>query len=427
MTTERKLNYKHSAFPAQGRVVPGSCLVLDGNEVKIRLQAERTAHETPVHVDWVRFTCLRRNVVPSFLAPELVPSKSWDDLTCDRFSSAVDLETDRITRSVAQFRREHQDPEFLGPMQQAFDLAMELCQALGPDYLVHHVIGKGHDFYKFRWSIHRNETECGWVGFLSSSDSPRQQSQSGTIHANLYGAACTFAEHGWNERVANIIDIHEAKLTRADLALDFFDGGIDLENIKADYKAGVMNSPNGQKPKCNMVGDWANGAERSFYIGSKEAGKQTNIYEKGDQLFGRDAKSPWVRIELRYGNKLRVLSSDMLRRPADFFAGASDWHHLQLQKSADLVSPEPVRTTQKLAVQTIEAEVHRAIKWANQTAGPSLAMFVKYATESQLFEVLENKKLPARMSKFSISEISAGFARAIKSFTTVEGSRPAFG
>ena len=62
-----------------------------------------------------------------------------------------------------------------------------------------------------------------------------------------------------------------------------------------------------------MVGDWANGHARSFYIGSKEAGKQTNIYEKGDQLFGVETGSKWLRIELRYGNKLRVLSPEMLR------------------------------------------------------------------------------------------------------------------
>lgn len=28
-------------------------LVLDDSEVKLRLQAERTSHKTPVHVDWV--------------------------------------------------------------------------------------------------------------------------------------------------------------------------------------------------------------------------------------------------------------------------------------------------------------------------------------------------------------------------------------
>lgn len=65
-----------------------------------------------------------------------------------------------------------------------------------------------------------------------------------------------------------------------------------------------------------MIGDWSANPQdgRSFYFGSKEAGKQTNAYEKGHQLFGFEAGSKWLRIELRYGNKLRVLPVDMVRR-----------------------------------------------------------------------------------------------------------------
>jgi phage replication initiation protein len=47
-----------------------STLVLDGSEIKARLLAERTASNSVVHVDWVRFTCLLRNA----------PAPSIDDL-----------------------------------------------------------------------------------------------------------------------------------------------------------------------------------------------------------------------------------------------------------------------------------------------------------------------------------------------------------
>ena len=50
------------------------------------------------------------------------------------------------------------------------------------------------------------------------------------------------------------------------------------------------------------------------------------MYEKGHQLFGPESGSNWLRVELRYGNKLRVLSSDILRNPSNYFAGASPWH-----------------------------------------------------------------------------------------------------
>jgi phage replication initiation protein len=389
-------------------------LVLDGSEVKYRLQAERTAHKTPVHIDWVRFTCILRNA----------PAPSVDIL----FPRNVSIwDNDYREAELQKVLREVPDCDF-APTAQAIELATQICGALGDDFRVSTELRKGHDFYRYRWSIERHGVECGWVGFLSSGDSPRQQAQAKTIHANLYGTACTFANTGWNERIADIIQSYDAKLTRADLALDFFDGYPGgMEKIRADFDAGLCNSQ-GKRLKCNMVGDWSLNPKdgRSFYFGSKEAGKQTNAYEKGHQLFGFEAGSNWLRIELRYGNKLRVLPVDMLRRPADFFAGASQWHALALAQADAVTVPQPVKTKARLAIQTIEAEVSRAIRWAIQTAGPSLAMFVKHATEPQLFEVLENKKLPARMQKFSQTEIGAGFLRAISRFSTVDSAGHAY-
>jgi len=423
MTSIAKPNYKHSKIPAQGRSVPGSALVLDGGEVKLRLQAERTESKTPVHVDWVRFTCFRRNVVPSFLPVDESPSASWEDLTFD----PVKWKTQRITQQVLAFRKEHQDPEFVDAMNQAYDLAREVCGALGPDFEVHPVIGKGFDFYKFRWSIYRNDAECGWVGFLASSSSPRASSQSATVHTNLYGAACTFAAPGWNSRIADILDMHDAKLTRADLALDFFDGmGYDMEQVKTDYMAGAMDS-NGKRLKCNMVGDWANGGERSFYIGSKEAGKQTNIYEKGHQLYGRESQNPWVRVELRYGNKLRVLSSDMLRRPSDFFAGASDWHALQLSRFQSEFTAQKVPTAKALPLETVKAEVSRNVRWILNTAAQSISTAMRYLSESQLHEICDwnVNKVPGRLRKFNPLELQAAFSAASTSSLS-RNAGPAF-
>jgi phage replication initiation protein len=384
-------------------------LVLEGSEIKVRIEAERAEHKTPVHVDWVRFTCFRRSTVPTFLTLE-------DQFPVYDFETANELyaqqRRDQIKRMIEKAKAEHNDPQFSDAMSQALDLAKEVCAALGSDFTIKPEIKNGRDFYKYQWSIERNETECGWVGFLSATSSPSKMAQDATLHVNLYGSACTFASPGWNHRIAELIDLHEANLTRADLALDFFDGlpgGRDLESVKDEYLAGLLNS-GGKKLKCRMVGDWANGAERSFYIGSKGAGKETNVYEKGDQLFGVESKNPWVRIELRYGNKLRVLPSDLLRRPADFFAGASDWHESQLLQANSEFSPQKVPTLKALPVQTIEAEVTRLCRWALRVAGPTLTTLVKFATESALFEVCaEKKQKPGRLQKFNDSELSKAF------------------
>lgn len=381
-------------------------LVLDGSEVKFRLQAERTQSQQVVHVDWVRFTCIRRN------------SQTPGIDTLFPLPKTGNIHDEKMHSLIMEHLRTHEDCDH-DASAQALELARDVAQALGPDFTVAPEFRKGHDFYKYRLSIEREGFECGWVGFLSSGDSPRQKAQSKTIHVNLYGMACTFAAPGWNLRIADIVDSRDADITRADLALDFFDGlPGGLDGVLNDYKAGLCDS-GGKRLKCNMVGDWANGHERSFYFGSKEAGKQTNVYEKGDQLFGVDEKSPWVRCELRYGNKLRVLPSDILRRPSDFFAGASDWHALTLSKADAIAQPEPIKTASPLALQTVKAEVSRNIRWALNTAAPTMAaLFQNLGDEFLTF--VSGTKLPGRLQKFSPLEVRAAFASAINSFQAVE-------
>lgn len=385
-----------------------NALVLDGNEIKLRLSAERSTSGQLVHVDWVRFTCNVRSA-PTPSVDDLFPRKNgvrWAD------------EIDNLTR-LAAVLRELPDADF-SVSAQAKTLAEQACEALGPDFSVFPEVRKGHDFYRFRWSIVRNGQECGWVGYLASGDSPRQQAQGETIHCNLYGTACTFALPGFNDRLAAIVESTNATLTRVDLALDFFDGFAGgMKRVEADYLAGLMNH-GGKSPKCNMVGDWCNGRARSFYFGSKEAGKQTNVYEKGHQLFGPKDDSLWLRAELRYGNKLRVLPSEILRRPSDFFAGASDWHAAMLKEAQGTAMPEPVKTTKRLAAETIVAEVSRNVRWLMDTAAPSISLCFEHLGNTDFIEeILFNKKAPGRLQKFSKAEISGAFERA---FARVSGS-----
>jgi len=378
-------------------------LVLDGNEVKARLIAERIESSTPVHVDWVRFTCLLRNArLPS--VDSLFPAPiRWSDEAqqADRLAS--------LRRILSTFP----DADF-SPSAQALELAERVCETLGDTFTVAPEVRKGHDFYRFRWSIERNGQEVGWVGYLASGESPRQQAQSKTMHVNLYGTACTFAQAGWRDHLANLVDDMAGTLTRCDLALDFFDGiKGGMARVLADYQGGLCDV-GGKRPKCNMVGDWSDGGRkgRSFYIGSKEAGKQTNVYEKGAQLFGEKDATNWMRAELRYGNKLRHLSSDMLRRPADYFAGASDWHAALLREANATALPQPVPCNRDLPAQTVEAEVTRVMRWANTTAGQTLALFFKYCTSEQFAAVVEHRDLPGRLRRFNHHEIASAFSRA---------------
>lgn len=381
---------------------PQNPLVLDGNTVKLRIQAEREHTGNLVHVDWVRFTCPLR-LAPTPDVDILFPA--WDNIHHER-------QRDRVALSM----RELSQTDFPAAAA-AWELADQTAKALGPDYLVEADYRKGMDFYKWRWSITLNGVECAWVGFGSSSDSPRQQKQSNTVHVNIQGAACTFAALGWASRVADLVDTCGGVLTRADLALDFFEGhegGIDL--VVSDYIGGLCNV-GGRKLKYSQVGDWANGHDRSVYIGSREAGKVTNVYEKGDQLFGEKAGSPWIRYELRYGNKLRVLTSDMLRRPDDFFSGASDWHNAALLKAGASACPAPVTCTPRRQTETVLAEVSRNVRWLVNTAASSMAVAVQHLDSEKLWELVGNAKLPNRLKKFSPSQIASAFGNAFELVT----------
>lgn len=383
-----------------------NALVLHGNEIKLRLMAERTATRSAVHVDWVRFTVQRRNLqapAVDYLFPQ--------PQTGVRSTSIWDCANrhEKLARLIAQTPDCDRDAA-----AQAMDLARECAEALGPDYTVHPEPRKGHDFYRFRFSIERNGAEVGWVGFQASSDSPRQKAQAATVHANLYGAACTFASRGWNDRLATVIEERDGDLTRCDLALDFFDGlPGGMERIEADYRAGLCDV-GGKRLKCNYLGDWGNTDAnrtngRSFYIGSKEAGKQTNAYEKGHQLFGIEAANPWLRIELRYGNKLRELSPEMLRRPADFFAGASDWHLSMLALADAVECIEKVKCRGRLAIETVKAEVVRHKRWIKSTAAQSCALFIQLASEEEISAVFGHTLMPERLRRFKLDEIAQAY------------------
>lgn len=389
-----------------------SCLVVDGSEIKLRLEAERLETGDCVHVDWLRFTCNLRH------SPCLSDIDAfWE--TPDSFESVWDerYRMSRLLKTLSSI----QDGDYLAGVQAA-ELCREVAECLGDEFQPAAAVEKGHDFYKFRIPIERAGTECGWVGFLASGDSPRQSAQARTLHVNLFGAACTFAAAGWRDRVAALIDRREGVITRVDLAADFFDGlPGGMEGVVSEYDAGLCDVK-GARPKYSQLGRWASDAgERSFYLGSKAAGKQTNVYEKGHQLFGAESGSAWVRIELRYGNKLRVLGSDCLRRPADFFAGASPWHLAKLELLQTVAAVQACPQSAKLAIQTVDAEVSRLIRWARNTAGPTIAALWEHSGDQFLQFVVAARK-PGRISGFTSGDIGAAFKRQLN----IREAGPAF-
>ena len=415
-------------------------LVLANNhEIKIRLHAAKVAEWSYIHIDWLRFTINRRHApTPSveLLFPE--PDGSIDYRAARDGWSDQQIATERAVvqerrQRVVNLLRDLPDPDYQASAQ-AFTLAEDVAEILGQDYTADPLIQKGKDFYRFRIDILRKGHPVGWVGFLASGNGKRKNNQNNTLHVNLEGMACTFAKRGWNDVIANYIEEHRGSITRIDLAADFMDGMSDkghgdvFERFFEEYRSGLMDHL-GHRPDEDVSGSHLSKKKgRSFYLGSRAGGKLTNIYEKGKQLFGKEDDSRWIRIELRYGNQKRVLMPDMLRRPADFFAGASEWHAAILRELGVQAVPEPVKCEKQLQVQTIDAEVTRNARWFMNTAGASAVLaFINLPKESMhsLFKEFEGK-LPNRLKKFGMADIESSYQRVFTKLASSGRASPAF-
>lgn len=389
-----------------------SPLLIDGEKVYLRLQAERKEGKEVTHVDWLRFTCALRDAPLDLDVAFPLPPVHVEQKACGDYLESEN-ENDALWNRAMDARREAEevlDGSLYSSALMAWCLGRRVVAVLGEGFAQARDLRKGHDFYARRWAIEFEGKEVGWVGFGARSESPRQRAQAMTLHVNLYGHACTFARDGWREAMADLVEEVKGWVTRIDLACDFFDGYAGgLDSVQADYEAGLCDV-RGKRPKWNAVGDTVNRQCRSYYIGSKEAGKQTNVYEKGDELFGPGV-SKWVRFELRYGDKCRELPADMLRRPGDFFAGASTWHAGILARLQKEFSPAHVPCDARAEQQTVDAEVARNVNWLRRVAGPSLAAMVKFGTLDDLVHVCEADVLPGRLRGFGVERLKAAFQR----------------
>src|SRR5690606_6258301 len=111
----------------------------------------------------------------------------------------------------------------------------------------------------------------------------------------------------------------QAKVTRLDLCVDFLHGEYTVDDAVSLYKSGRFNC-SGREPLTDCAGDWLNGKSRTLYIGKAKNGKLLRVYEKGHQL--GDLDSSWVRYEVQFGSRDRVIPLEALTERDKYFAGA---------------------------------------------------------------------------------------------------------
>ena len=206
----------------------------------------------------------------------------------------------------------------------------------------------------------------GWVGYPASATIYRGDENVGLIaygalhgrnYFSLSGAGCRYWNDWACEIVRELLKDAQARITRIDLALDFYRGEYSYDDCEAALAAGKFSlKQGGRKPAVDRYfseGSYGNKG-RTLYVGAASSSKRMCCYEKGLEQFGRlpakwleeqgaqavtshefdalpfggpgDVRvKDWLRMELRYANDDRDLDYDNYAIVVDrdaAFAGA---------------------------------------------------------------------------------------------------------
>lgn len=343
--------------------------VLDGSHIKWTLEQVEQANPDRVRVDWLRFT-----IPVDSLVPRVGPELDW----CRRYMACTDNEWTTYRglvpqRLAVEMLKADGIDHYMTPKALAsighFELTGVLKGANGlalfPLSTAHPVEDSGMDFYAARSPLY---FEGALVGFVLAGG--KSVNQANTVHFNLFGGACLHLGPSQLRALADWIDAMGGWITRCDLALDVWQG-LEVERVRDAWKAGEFDV-RGKRPGQKEHGAWSSGHSRTFEVGSRGTGKLMRAYEKGDELFGHEVDDPWVRLEVEFRNNHRVIEANVLRRPADFFAGAYPWCAAYLAELDIDVERAVIPTNPELADRTAEAAVTRLVRWVNDTAAPAL-------------------------------------------------------
>lgn len=144
------------------------------------------------------------------------------------------------------------------------------------------------------------------------------EAQRGRWMLQLTGKGCSMVTD-WSS-LRELLEGFQAKITRVDLAVDFLHGEHTVDDAVAMVDADQFTSC-GRRPSTSVAGDWLDQVHgRTLYVGKAANGKMLRVYEKGKQL--GDLSSDWVRFEVQFGNRDRVIPYEALTDCDGYFAGA---------------------------------------------------------------------------------------------------------
>lgn len=199
-----------------------------------------------------------------------------------------------------------------------------------------------------RISFVNNAGESEQIGVLAWGG----HSQNGRVMLSLSGVGTGLIEQ-WH-LLQEWIDSTGGKITRVDLAADFLQGEYTIEEAIKDYEMGNFKAASGGgNPSAKLIHDMGSNEGKTFYIGKRENGKMVRLYEKGKQL--GDKYSLWLRAEGELHNKDRVIPTDILINPENYWAGLNP----VFTRLIDVAAAQ-IKTAKKVVEATLSSLSHYA-------------------------------------------------------------------
>ena len=262
-------------------------------------------------------------------------------------------------------------------------LSRDLSKALGINFLAGAKQGRNgyHNSMSLVYTDKRQQGQLGFIAWGGNND---------TYQLYFTGELCAYINSlGLMSDFHKIAVAYNMRITRADLAYDDFEGAIAITEVQDLWRLGRFTFT--RSPSYDQAGKEWHSPElktgRTCYIGEQKNGKSCCIYEKGKQL--GDKFSKWVRWELRFSKKDRIIPLDVLSNPAPYFKGA----YPLFETFVSAVPSEIIKTIKVKA----KIAVAKAVETIKTHYGKYFSVLRELLGDSSLLDSVSSDGVPSRL------------------------------